>query len=254
VSMLDDAALLRTRSGRSPGEARERWSNSPRSRPTVKCSDDVSQRRGVRHYIPQEADLEPRRGLDLRRAASVTAGVLSLGLAPAACGGPSTPGVATGSTTTTTASPSAFDSTRAMALLTYSSCMHSHGVPNFPDPTSSGGISKEGVISAEGTASNSQVQAASNDWRNLHPAGGSLGGQPVQIVTAQQQQDYFEAAARPRSMASPTSPSPTSPTARWSSQLQHVVDLRSTQFTAHQGPPHLPEAHLGWTPDSGSEG
>ena len=113
----------------------------------------------------------------------------------AACGGPSTPGVATGPTTTTSTAPnpSAGGSTGATGLLAYSSCVRSHGVPKFPDPTSSGGIPKE--TAQQLGVSLSQLQAAQNNCRSLLPAGGSLSGQANQTITVAQQQYYLKAAA-----------------------------------------------------------
>ena len=58
------------------------------------------------HNILQETYIEPRRRPRLRRAALMTAGILTVGVAVAACSGaPSRPGTAVASTTTTTASP-----------------------------------------------------------------------------------------------------------------------------------------------------
>ncbi|MGH9920151.1 MAG: lipase family protein, partial [Nitrososphaerales archaeon] len=91
------------------------------------------------------------------------AGILAVGVAVAGCGGgPSTPGAATGSKTTTT------------GLFAYSSCMRSHGVRNFPDPTSSEGIPKESPQQLG--ISNSRFVAAQKDCINVLPAGESLGG------------------------------------------------------------------------------
>jgi hypothetical protein len=115
------------------------------------------------------------------------------GFGLAACGGPSTPGVATGSTTSTTASSSPHGSTGATGLLAYSSCVRSHGVSNFPDPTSNGGIPKE--TAQQLGVSQSQLQAAQSDCTRLLPAGGSLGGTNNQTITVAQQQYYLKAAA-----------------------------------------------------------
>lgn len=52
-------------------------------------------------------------------------------------------------------------------LVAYSQCMRSHGVPNFPDPTSSEGIPKDKI-----PVGNPQLAAASNDCTRLMPAGG----------------------------------------------------------------------------------
>lgn len=62
--------------------------------------------------IPQETCIKPRRRPRLRRAALMTAGILTVGVAIAACGGgPSRPGAAVASTATTAASPAASPST-----------------------------------------------------------------------------------------------------------------------------------------------
>ncbi len=97
------------------------------------------------------------------------------GFCLAACGGPSTPGVATGSTTATStgANSSAHGSTGATGLLAYSSCVRSHGVPNFPDPASGGGIPKE--TAQQLGVGLSRLQAAQNDCKHLLPAGGGGG-------------------------------------------------------------------------------
>ena len=126
----------------------------------------------------------------------------------AACGGPSTPGVATGSTTSTNtaSSSSAGGSTGATGLLAYSSCVRSHGVPNFPDPTGSGGIPKE--TAQQLGVGQSQLQAAQNDCKDLLPAGGSLSGQANQTITVAQQQYYLKVAACMRSRGVANFPEP----------------------------------------------
>jgi len=130
------------------------------------------------------------------------------GFGLAACGGPSTPGVVTGSTTTTgtAASSSAHRSTGATGLLAYSSCVRSHGVPNFPDPTSSGGIPKE--TAQQLGVGLSQLQAAQNDCKHLLPAGGSLSGTANQTISVEQQRYYLEAAACMRSHGVTNFPEP----------------------------------------------
>lgn len=55
--------------------------------------------------------------------------------------------------------------------LAYARCMHSHGVPNFPDPT--GGNNKQAVVSALQAVGNSQAQAA--ETACMHVNGGSPG-------------------------------------------------------------------------------
>lgn len=152
----------------------------------------------------------PRRHRAAIRAAGILAAGVAAGVAVAACGGgPSTSGAAGGSTTTAASGPAAGGHTGATGLLAYASCMRSHGVPSFPDPGGSGGIPKQGVISAERAVSNSQVSTAANACADLLPAGGSLSGQPSRTVTAQQHQYYLSAAACMRSHGFANFPDPT---------------------------------------------
>jgi hypothetical protein len=138
----------------------------------------------------------------------MTAALLAVGVAVAGCGGgSSTPGVATLSTSTSTAGSSDGGSTQATGLLAYASCVRSHGVPNFPDPNSTGEIPKKALLELK--EGGPRIQAAENACKDLLPAGGSLSGQPSQPVTAQQQQDYLHAAACMRSHGITNFPDPT---------------------------------------------
>jgi hypothetical protein len=168
----------------------------------------------------------------LRRAAVTAGGVLAVGIAVAGCGGSSsTPGVATVSTTTT-ASPSAGGGTQATGLLAYASCMRSHGVPNFPDPTGSEGIPKPAVESALNEVSKSEFQTAEHECYHLLPAGESLSGRHSKAVTAQQQQYYLKAAACMRSHGITNFPDPSFSGGQAEfPMLEHIVDIHSTQFT-----------------------
>ncbi len=130
------------------------------------------------------------------RAVLMTAGILVVaGFLLSACGGPSTPSVATGSTATTgtVASSSVHGSSGATGLLAYSSCVRSHGVASFPDPTSKGGIPKE--TAQQLRVRQSQLQAAQSDCTHLLPAGGTLSGTNNQTITVAQQQYYLKVAA-----------------------------------------------------------
>jgi hypothetical protein len=117
------------------------------------------------------------------------------GFSLAACGRSSTPGVAAGTTTTTTTAdnPSGNGSTGTTALLHYSACVRAHGVPNFPDPSSIGGIPK--VTAQQLEVGQSELQAAQNDCHGLLPPGGSLSGQANQSISSQQQQYYLKVAS-----------------------------------------------------------
>jgi hypothetical protein len=83
----------------------------------------------------------------------------AVSLLGAGCGGSS-------STTAATA-------TRQNGALAYAHCMHSHGVPNFPDPTAGGGNDKQAIVSALQAVGNSQAQAAQTAC--THVNGGSPG-------------------------------------------------------------------------------
>ncbi|HEY1831151.1 MAG TPA: hypothetical protein VGG38_13010 [Acidimicrobiales bacterium] len=206
--------------------------------------------------IPQENNLtqfELSRRARFRRAALVTAGILTVGVAIAACGGPSTPGAATGSTTTTSVSASAGAGTDTSKLVAYSSCMRSHGIPSFPDPSSNGGISKQSLISAEGGVSNSQVQTATNACQSLLVAAGdSLSGEPVQTIPTQDQQDYLNAVACLHSHGITAFPEPIFSGGQVEfPMLEHLVDLNSPQVKQALQicqkliPPGLPDSGSG---------
>jgi hypothetical protein len=166
------------------------------------------------------------------RAAAVIAAAAVLALLAAGCGsgsggapnaGGSSPAAGAGSG----GAPSAADSAK---LVAYSQCMRSHGIPDFPDPTASGGIPKQGVINADRAVSNAQVQTASQDCQRLI-AGLSLGGQAIQTITPQQQQDYLNAVACMRSHGITNFPDPSFTNGQVEFPgLEHLVDLQSPQF------------------------
>jgi hypothetical protein len=134
-------------------------------------------------HTPTRTTKQPRDHSRLRRAGSAAIAVIILAMLAAACStGPSGPGVANaGSSTSSGAStPSSSGSTSALA---YSACMRSHGVPNFPDPDSSGAIPKVGSQQLGGV-SDTQLQAARSACKHLLPAaGGSLIQQENQCYT-----------------------------------------------------------------------
>lgn len=107
----------------------------------------------------------------LRRAVAVAGAVLALGMALAGCGG-GAPASGVASVATTTKSSSAGAKAQTKGFLAYASCMRSHGVPSFPDPTSGEGSSKEAVIKAFKEVSNSRVLAAQTACQHLQPNGG----------------------------------------------------------------------------------
>ena len=107
----------------------------------------------------------PRRaGPPTGRTTAVILATTVLALLAACSGSPSPAG--SGS------SPGAGGSARSPSALDYSACIRSHGVPDYPDPDSSGQLPKTDARLLG--VSTSQYQAAQQACRHLLPAGGSL--------------------------------------------------------------------------------
>jgi hypothetical protein len=118
-------------------------------------------------------------------------------------------------------------------------CMRSHGVPNFPDPSASGGysLSPDGSLTGAGGSvdiDSSQAQAAYGDCRHLIPGGPSLS----QLEQDVQQAQHAQAQALPlelkysqcmRSHGVPNFPSPGQATA---SPGRSPVNVNSPTFVA----------------------
>ena len=60
------------------------------------------------------------------------------------------------------------------AWLSWAKCIRAHGVPNFPDPTFSGGGAVQ--ISGAGGSSSPQLQSAMDACKSQMPSTGGLGG------------------------------------------------------------------------------
>ncbi len=99
------------------------------------------------------------------RHGSVPAALLAtIALLAAACGG---------SPSSTGGSPDAGGPANSPSAVAYSHCIRSHGVPNYPDPPSSGTLPK--VSAQELGVSGSQLQAAQRTCHDVLPrTGGSL--------------------------------------------------------------------------------
>jgi hypothetical protein len=99
------------------------------------------------------------------RAAAEVIAVAALALLAACGGSPSSAGSG--------GSSNAGGSTSSPSAVAYSQCMRSHGVPDFPDPPSSGEVPKGSA--QEFGVSSSQYQAAETACQNLYPTnGGSI--------------------------------------------------------------------------------
>lgn len=162
----------------------------------------------MRRTSQQKSELRLKWRRRLRRA--VTAGtVLAAGIALAGCGGGSpSPGVAHLSISKSGGSPASGGGSAStqQKMVTYAHCMRTHGVPNFPDPTSSGGNTKEAAIRAFKEVSNSHVIAAQTACRHLQPNG----GQPNQAQLAQHLSDLLTFARCMRMHGITNFPDPTS--------------------------------------------
>lgn len=134
-----------------------------------------------------------------RTAAAVIAGAVLALLA--ACGGSPSPGGSGGSSNA--GGPANSQSANSQKLLAFARCMRSHGVPDFPDPNSSGVLPKRQV--AQLTVSNSQFPAAHRACERLLPNG----GQPTAAQTQQAWNDMRNFARCMRSHGVPNWPDPT---------------------------------------------
>jgi hypothetical protein len=119
-------------------------------------------------------------GYGLRGAALIIAAILVL----AACsgGGSGGPGVASVSSSSV-GSPSAGRSTTSPSAVGYSRCMRDHGVPNYPDPTSSNAVIK--VTAQQLGVGSSQLQAAQHACQPLIPSTGDTVEQQQELQCAQ---------------------------------------------------------------------
>lgn len=108
------------------------------------------------------------------RTAVAVVATTSLALLAAACASPSSNGLSGSSNEAVAAN---IQSTSPQQALAYSRCMRSHGVPNFPDPDSSGNpLASTKQIGA----SNPRFDAAQEACRRLLPNG----SQPLQAKPA----------------------------------------------------------------------
>jgi len=127
-----------------------------------------------------------------RRGPLLPASVIVLSLLAAGCGG--------GSPTT------AARATTQSGTLAYAQCMHSHGVPNFPDPTSSGEIPKDKIVPLAGSP---QFQVAERACLHVMPASG-LGPQETVVPTRTRLADALAFARCMRARGFASFPDPTS--------------------------------------------
>ncbi len=124
--------------------------------------------------------------------------VAAFAVLAAGCGGGGSSGAA-GATSSTTAGGGT-----QSAALAFARCLRSHGLPNWPDPTS-GGVFDKSKLRQTGY-SVSQVRAVEDGpCKHLLPSGPPQGP----TITAADRTDYLKAAACMRSHGYPDFPDPT---------------------------------------------
>jgi hypothetical protein len=161
------------------------------------------------------------------RAALLVFALFGVGILAAACGGVSSPGVASlGSTTTTTApaaSQGGSNSANYAQAVAYAQCMRAHGDPSFPDPNSQGDFistNKDPIVF-------SSPQYVSGNKACQHLQGGQAIPAQVQRTLSQ----GLKYAQCMRTHGEPTFPDPvyTSGAVR---QSANGIDTNSPQFQA----------------------
>ena len=160
------------------------------------------------------------------RTAAVIIAAGSLALLATACSGSPSSADSGGSSTAGASAKNVGGAPNPPSSVGYSSCIRSHGVPDFPDPGSSGQLSKQAVVSALRGVSDSRAEAATGACARLNPA-----GPENPILTAQEQQDYLRAAACMRSHGIAGFPDPTFPDERLNLQIPSSIDTTTAQFT-----------------------
>jgi hypothetical protein len=136
--------------------------------------------------------------------------VVGLSLLAAACGGGSSGAkVAQVGTTSSTKGSGSSSASGSGNPTKYSACMRSHGVPNFPDPDSSGRIKVTSGVAANGQRTGVDVNSPQFD--RARKACAKLmpnGGRPSAAQQQQEQQQMLKFAQCMRSHGVPKFPDP----------------------------------------------
>ncbi len=166
-------------------------------------------------------------------------------LLAAACGGSPGSHVAQLGTTTTqgsSASNSSAASAQQNGAVAFAACMRSNGVPNWPDPNSSGVFDKSKLTAQQLGASTPKVQAAQGACSHLLPNGGS-GPTPAQVQQIRAQALRFSRCVRAHGV--PNFPDPDS-SGRIPDPASFGIDQGSPKFQAanqacrKDRPPYIP--------------
>jgi hypothetical protein len=154
--------------------------------------------------------------------ASVVA-VAAFSLLAAGCGGGGSPGVASVASSTT-----AGTTTPHSGALAFARCMRSHGLTNFPDPSSSGVFDKSKLRQLPYSVS--RIRAVQDGPCNrLLPYVGKPKGP---TITPADQADYLKGAQCMRSHGFPDFPDPTFPNSSVQLDIPSSIDTNSSKFNS----------------------
>ena len=143
-------------------------------------------------------------------------------------------------------SPNAGGSASHPSALAFSSCMRSHGVPNFPDPPPSFNGKFPGSSPQQLGVSESRIRAASEACQDLLPA------EQAPLITARDQQDYLKGAACMRSHGITNFPDPVFSGGSVNFPIPPSIDTSSRRFIqARQTCERLIPAGLPYSSGSG---
>jgi hypothetical protein len=182
------------------------------------------------------------------RVITIAAAASVLALVVAGCGGGGSPGVATVASSTTAAKAPTQNGTmttrsgRLATALAFARCMRSHGIPNWPDPTSDGGFDKSKLRQLD--VSEPRITALEDTLCHFTFGGGPASDQQSRIQLA----DELSFARCMRSHGVTRFPDPTAQSAVTLEMVQaQGIDLHSPAVlrvvTAC-----LPASHGGLTP------
>jgi hypothetical protein len=173
---------------------------------------------------------------------SAAIGLLSLSLLAAACGSSQANHVAQlGTTAKATASARADGA--GTGAVAFAQCMRGHGVPNYPDPSSSGVFDKSKLTPQHLGAGSSRIQAAQRACQHLLPSGPGSTPTPAERERVRAQAVSFSRCVRSHGV--PNFPDPASD-GRIPDPATVGVDQGSPKFEAANRacgkyrPPYMP--------------
>jgi hypothetical protein len=159
----------------------------------------------------------------IARTAAALIGTTALALLTAACSSPSS---ANGSSSTVR--PANSPSTNAQKAVAFSHCVRAHGVPNYPDPSSSGDVAKEGAEQLG--VSSAQLQAALNHCEHLLPNTGNIDDNPAALNQWWSQMLQFARCMHSHGVPNWPDPSPYPP-----DPVRPTFNLHAAGIGFHQG-------------------